>query len=71
MTLGELASTARSGAGTWLTALTGMSGRQIAAMIFAVVAFQFCDDVLWRLIDFIIDHGILPHVHWLNFLADN
>lgn len=71
MTLNELASTARSGSRAWISRSIGMSARELVVVVLAVVAFQFCDDVLWRAIDFLIDHVILPHIHWLHFLADN
>lgn len=71
MTLTELASTARSGSRAWISRSIGMSARELVVVVLAVVAFQFCDDVLWRAIDFLIDHVILPHIHWLHFLADN
>lgn len=71
MTLNDLAITARSGSREWMRRSIGMSARELGMVIIAVVAFQFCDDVLWRGIDFLIDHVILPHVHWLHFLADN
>ena len=30
----------------------------------------FALDVAWRFMDWIIDDGIIAHVHWLKFLGD-